>query len=195
MRSVIRPARLEDAPSILTIYAPYVRDTAISFEYEPPLLPVFTARMAGIMETYPYLVCEREGRILAYAYATRHMERQAYAWDVQTSIYASPDARRKGVGRALYVALFTLLRALGYYNAYAIITLPGTGSVEFHRSMGFTDAGVHRRSGYKFGTWHDVAWMEKHLLETGASVVPPGRMADLDPAWTADCLGAFGGSL
>ena len=187
----LRSARLEDAPDVLGIYAPYVRDTTISFEYAPPDLAAFGARMAGIMETHPYLVCEHGSQILAYAYASRHMERPAYAWDVQTSVYASPQSRGQGFGRALYVALFTLLRALGYYNAYAVITLPGQGSVEFHRSMGFTDAGVHHRSGYKFGAWHDVAWMEKPLLETGDPVAPPRRMNELDPAWVKGCLQAF----
>ena len=142
MNSVaLRPACLEDAAAILEIYAPYVRDTVISFEYEPPTLAAFTTRMARIMANYPYLVAERAGRIEGYAYASRHMERQAYDWDVETSVYLDSQIRGQGIGRALYTALFGMLRELGYYNAYAIVALPGQGSLAFHQRMGFYGGG------------------------------------------------------
>ena len=188
---VLRPACLEDAAAILEIYAPYVRDTVISFEYEPPTLTAFTARMARIMETYPYLVAEREGRIVGYAYASRHMERQAYDWDVEMSVYLDSQIRGQGIGRALYSALFGLLRELGYYNAYAIVALSGQGSLAFHQRMGFAEAGIHHRSGYKFGAWHDVAWLEKPLQESGAPVDPPRRVADCGVNWMAERVRTF----
>ena len=159
----VRPGNTEDAASVLAIYAPFVRDTPVTFEYEVPSLATFTQRIASIASVYPYLVCERDGLIAAYAYASRHMERAAYGWDVQTSVYAAPEAMGSGMARSLYNSLFDLLVACGYYNAYAIITLPNPRSIRFHERAGFVPAGVHHNTGYKAGVWHDVVWMEKTL--------------------------------
>lgn len=152
-----------DAADILAIYAPFVRGSAVTFEYDVPSVEEFTRRVEGLAAVYPYLVCETDGKIVAYAYASRYMERAAYAWGVQVSVYAAPEARGRGVARSLYAGLFAMLEKLGYCNAYALITLPNDHSVRFHQSFGFVPAGLHHKCGYKLGAWHDVAWMEKNF--------------------------------
>ncbi len=176
----VRPGEA-DAKGILAVYAPFVRDTAITFEYDVPSAGTFAERISGIAATYPYLVCERDGEVLAYAYAARHMERAAYAWDVQTSVYAAPEVQGTGMARALYAALFALLARLGYVNAYAIITLPNPKSIRFHESFGFGPAGVHHNAGYKGGAWHTITWMEKPLAPPAQDPVPPRPVAALAP--------------
>ncbi len=172
-----------DADAILAVYAPYVRDTVITFECEVPDREDFAGRIKGIAARYPYLVGEREGKLLAYAYASRHMERAAYAWDAQVSVYAAPEAQGTGLARALYACLFGFLAELGYCNAYAIITLPNPRSMRFHESFGFLPAGVHRKSGYKHGAWHDVAWLQKQLAEYPGEPLPPRPVNALDAAF------------
>ena len=170
----------EDATGILAIYAPFVRDTPVTFEYEVPSLDMFTQRIKSIASSYPYLVCERKGVIVAYAYASRHMERAAYGWDVQTSVYAAPEVIGSGIARSVYAALFDLLIVCGYCNAYAIITLPNPRSVRFHERAGFVPAGVHHNTGYKAGVWHDVIWMEKILAPHSVSPVLPRSVSALE---------------
>ena len=179
---LVRPDA-NDAARILAIYAPFVRDTTVTFEYDVPSVAEFTRRIETIASMYPYLVSESEGRITAYAYASRHMERAAYSWDVQTSVYAAPEARGTGMAKALYACLFGFLAELGYCNAYAVITQPNPRSMRFHESFGFTPAGVHHASGYKLGAWHDVAWMEKRIAEHPGKLSLPRPVSGLDAAF------------
>lgn len=99
-----------DVFPMLAIYAPYVRDTAITFEYEVPTAAEFGDRLHHVLPAYPWLVCRAPGQVLGYAYAHRHMERAAYGWNVECSVYVLGPARGRGVGRALYGALLELLR-------------------------------------------------------------------------------------
>ena len=147
-------------------------DTIISFELEPPGAEEMRRRMKGTLERFPWLVCEREGRVLGYAYAGAHGTRAAYRWSVDVSGYVHEGARRSGVGRALYTSLFSLLSLQGFYNAYAGITLPNPASVGLHEALGFRPVGVYRGVGYKLGAWHDVGWWHLALRE---------RLADPDP--------------
>ena len=178
---LVRPGLWEDASDILRIYTPFVQNTPVTFEYDVPRLEDFTHRIETVASVYPYLVCEHHGIVTAYAYASRHMERAAFGWDVQTSIYAEPEARGTAVPRTLYAALFDLLVELGYYNAYVIITLPNPRSVRFHEAAGFAQAGVHHKTGYKGGKWHDVVWMEKSLAPHCGAPTPPRPVSALDP--------------
>jgi phosphinothricin acetyltransferase len=178
----VRLATPADARALLDIYAPYVRDTCVSFEYEVPSVEAFADRIAGTIAAYPYLVCETGGVPAGYAYASRHQSRSAYDWDVQTSIYLAPEHHGSGKGPALYGCLFALLRAQGFCNAYAVITVPNERSAGFHARAGFVPAGVHHRSGYKFGRWHDVAWMEKSLGGYERAPEPPVPIRGLDAA-------------
>ncbi len=163
MASTIRLATERDAEPVQAIYAPIVRDTAISFEVDPPSLAEMRTRIAETLVHWPWLVCERDGEVLGYAYASRHRVRAAYQWSVDVSVYIDAHARRAGVGRALYSSLLRILVLQGFYNAYAGITLPNAASVGLHEALGFQPMGVYRTVGYKLGAWHDVGWWQLTL--------------------------------
>jgi len=161
----IRLATEADSTSILEIYTPFIKDTVITFEYEVPTASEFSKRMANIQKKYPWLVCEVNDSMVGYAYASQFSERAAYDWSVDFSIYIKPEYHKKKIGKALYTALFQLLRLQGYCNAYAGIALPNTKSVSLHESFGFKPVGVYHNVGYKFGNWHDVKWFELKIQE------------------------------
>jgi phosphinothricin acetyltransferase len=181
----VRLSTEADAPGVHAIYAPVVRDTIISFELVPPTVDDMRHRIAKTLPRYPWLVCERDGELLGYAYAGQHSDRAAYQWSADVSVYVSASARRMGVGRALYRSLFALLRIQGYVNAYAGIALPNVASVGLHESVGMTPVGVYHRVGYKFGAWHDVGWWEMALREHPDAPKPPLTLAEARalPAW------------
>ena len=160
---MIRIATEADVPAIREIYAPYVTDTTITFEYDVPTLEAFYNRYRMITEDFPWIVWEEAGEILGYAYACRPFERTAYSWCAEPSIYLKPEAQGKGIGRKLYQALEELLKGLGYRVLLALITGENTGSLRFHEKLGYRSAGELIGCGYKFGKWLSVFWMEKQL--------------------------------
>lgn len=160
---MIRIARLEDAAAIHAIYAPAVTGSAITFENELPGTQVMRERIRTRLEHYPWLVWDEHGQVLAYAYATRFRERAAYDWIAETSIYVHADARRRGIARRLYSALLDTMRLQGINRAVGVITLPGEVSVALHESMGFGNAGVWNKAGYKLRQWWDVGVWQKEL--------------------------------
>lgn len=159
----LRRAYLEDAEAILEIYAPYIRNTNITFEYEVPSLSEFRDRMAGIMEGYPYLICEIDGIAAGYAYAHRYKERAAYQWDAELSVYLREGCERRGIGQAFYTALMEILKEQHVRNVYGIVTSPNPPSEALHAAMGFRLAGVSLKTGYKLGKWIDVSCFERPL--------------------------------
>ncbi|HIV90749.1 MAG TPA: GNAT family N-acetyltransferase [Candidatus Eisenbergiella stercoravium] len=159
----LRRAHLEDAEAILEIYAPYIRNTNITFEYEVPSLSEFRDRMAGIMEGYPYLICEIDGIAAGYAYAHRYKERAAYQWDAELSVYLREGCERRGIGQAFYTALMEILKEQHVRNVYGIVTSPNPPSEALHAAMGFRLAGVSLKTGYKLGKWIDVSCFERPL--------------------------------
>jgi len=159
----VRDATGDDAAAIAAIYAPVVRDTPISFELEPPDVGTMRQRVLDTLERRPWLVCERDGEVVGYAYAASHRERAAYQWCVETSVYIAESARRQGVGCTLYRALLPLLARQGYVHAYAGITLPNPPSVGLHEALGFRPIGVYKAIGFKLGAWHDVGWWDLTL--------------------------------
>lgn len=161
----IRDASAADAEVLLTIYAPFVIDTGVSFELEPPSVEEFAQRIFTAQSKWAWLVAQQDGRIAGYAYATSFRARAAYQWSVEMSAYLDPAFRGHGVGRALYDRLMSILIAKGYCTAYAGITLPNEASVGFHQALGFTAVGVFRRAGRKFGAWHDVSWWQRQLRD------------------------------
>jgi L-amino acid N-acyltransferase YncA len=175
----IRLATIADAAAIQAIYAPVVRETPISFEFEPPAVEECERRIAKTLATFPWLVCEPDGTVRGYAYAGRHSERAAYQWSVDVSVYIHDRWRGKGLGRALYTSLFAMLRSLGYFNVYAGITLPNPGSVALHESMGMRPVGVYRHVGFKMGAWHDVGWWQGKLQPPGDQPDPPYAIGDI----------------
>jgi L-amino acid N-acyltransferase YncA len=161
----IRLASVDDSVAIAEIYTPYVRDTAVSFEYDPPTAAMFGERITAILQKYPWLVCEVEGRIAGYAYASKYSERAAYDWSVDSAVYVHPDFQRRGIASALYHALFGLLRLQGFYNVYAGVTGSNAPSAGFHRCLGFRPVGTYHSVGFKFDRWHDVTWWQLQLAE------------------------------
>jgi phosphinothricin acetyltransferase len=162
---VIRDATAADADALLAIYAPFVRETAVSFELEPPTVDAFAERIARSQSRWAWLVAEHHGRVAGYAYASAFRERAAYRFSVEMSAYLAPGSRGNGIGRALYESLFAILITKGYCSAFAGVTIPNDSSVRFHRALGFTEVGVFRRAGWKLGAWHDVSWWQRPLQD------------------------------
>jgi phosphinothricin acetyltransferase len=177
--TAIRLASEQDAAAIQAIYAPYVRETVISFEAEPPDVETMRERICKILEMFPWLVCEYDGEIVGFAYASRHRERHAYQWSVDATVYVRRGLQRSGVGRGLYTSLFALLRLQGFFNAYAGIALPNDASVGLHRALGFQPVGVYEHVGYKLGKWHSVAWMGLTLQPPAESPAPPRPLPEI----------------
>jgi L-amino acid N-acyltransferase YncA len=164
--SLIRLATDDDAAAVAAIYGPVVEGTAISFETEPPDSEEISRRIRDTLMAYPWLVFERNGDVIGYAYASRHRARAAYQWSVDTSAYVDEKFRRRGVGQALYLSLLAVLEAQGFVNAFAGIALPNPASVALHERVGFTPLGVYRGVGYKLGAWRDVGWWQRPLRPT-----------------------------
>jgi phosphinothricin acetyltransferase len=156
----VREATPHDAAACAAIYAPYVVETAVSFEEVPPSPAEMAARIAGAVA---WFVLEQDGRVVGYAYAGPFAPRAAYRWACEVSVYLERGSSGRGGGRALYEALLAALRSRGYLMAVAGMTLPNPASEGFHRAMGFEPVGVYRRIGWKHGAWHDVAWTQKRL--------------------------------
>ena len=159
----IRLVSTEDAQALLEIYAPFVLNTAVSFETEVPDLTIFQTRIVEYGSKAPWLVAEDSGEILGYAYATGHRSRGAYRWTQEVTVYVHPNHRKKGVARALYTQLLECLKELGYTQALGIITLPNEASIQFHRSLGFHHLGDMEKIGYKLGRWHTTSWWALQL--------------------------------
>jgi L-amino acid N-acyltransferase YncA len=161
----VRDASERDGAACAAIYAPYVTDTAITFETEPPSGGEMARRILRASQRHAWLVLEEEGRIVGYAYGGTFSQRAAYRWSCEVSVYVELGHRRTGCGRALYEALLPRLRERGYWVASAGMTLPNDASLGLHRAMGFEEIGVYRRIGFKHGRWHDVAWAQCFLNE------------------------------
>lgn len=171
----IERATVEDARELLEIYAPYVENTAISFEYKVPDEEEFRGRIRDISSKYPYIkAVDEDGRILGYAYAGSFKSRAAYDWSVETTIYVKEDKRGGGVGRTLYEALEASLIRMGILNLNACIAYTDkedehltNASMHFHKKLGYSLVGTFHQSGYKFDQWYDMIWMEKMVGHHG----------------------------
>ena len=170
----IRMATEQDLPQILAIYAPYVQNTTISFEYTVPTLEEFTLRFRAITSQFPWLVWEEKGRILGYAYGSLPFERAAYQWCSEASIYLHPSAHRQGIGKSLYETLENFLALQGYRKVYALVTSQNENSLRFHEAVGYRFVAHFPECGYKFGQWLGVTWLEKPLISVeSAKEIPP----------------------
>ena len=160
---MIRIATEADVPEILAIYAPYVENTTITFEYDVPCKREFMQRFLTITAQFPWLVWEEAGEILGYAYAAPPYARAAYSWCAEPSVYLKPEARGRGIGRKLYAALEEILRLQGYQVLYALITQENTASMAFHHALGYETKVLFPDCGFKQGRWLGVYWLEKRL--------------------------------
>jgi len=170
---LVRDARREDAARCADIYAPYVRDTVVSFELEPPTVADMAGRIEAALGSHAWLVVEDAGRVAGYAYGAAFNARAAYRWSTSVSVYTEPGRRRTGAGRALYTALLDRLAARGYRTALAGVALPNEPSVGLHTAMGFSPVGTYRRVGWKLGRWHDVTWYQRPLGDHADDDDPP----------------------
>lgn len=167
---MIRTARIEDAKDLLDIYGYYVKNTAVTFEYEVPSEEEFQSRISRTLEKYPYLVAESKEGIVGYAYAGRYHKRAAFAWSAEMAIYLKKDIRQSGIGRALYTKLEDILKEQGVVKTIAHITMPvdeysDFNSRQFHEKMGYKLTGKFENIGYKFGRWYSTIWMDKIIGE------------------------------
>lgn len=153
---------VDDSSYLLNIYAQYI-DTPITFEYVIPTEEEFSKRIIDISQDYPYLICEDDNKIIGYAYAHRHMTREAYQWNAELSIYLDKSYRSKGLGKEFYRKLIEILRLQGIKTVYGCVTVPNEKSEKLHTSLGFSSIGIYHNAGYKCGKWHDVQWFEKSI--------------------------------
>lgn len=190
MIRLIQPEK--DAPAIKRIYAPFVTDTAVTFEYTVPSDAEFYNRIQQTAARFPWLVWETSTGIHGYAYASAHGERQAFQWAADLSIYIEPQHQREGNGRRLYQALYGILAAQGYYSVYAAVSHPNPASSLFHTHEGFTETARFPAAGFKFNRWYDLIWYEKQLVsyrnEKPNPAAPPVPVTALSAAEIARCI-------
>lgn len=180
LNKCIRLASEDQCASILEIYEKFITDTVITFECKVPSVEEFSERMANIQKKYPWLVCEFQGNVVGYAYASQFNERSAYDWSVDFSVYIKPEFQGKNLGKALYFALLELLKLQGYFNAYAGVTLPNIKSEGLHKSVGFKEAGVFHNAGFKFGDWYNVKWFELKIQEYSLKPAKPKTIGEIN---------------
>jgi len=183
-----RLAAEQDAAALLAIYEPYIRNTAVTFECETPSLKEFAARIRGISADYPYLVCCADGKIVGYAYGHRQMQRDAYQWNAELSVYIGRGWQCRGIGKALYGALIEILRLQNVRNVYGGVTMPNAGSESLHAALGFTKLGTYHSTGWKCGAWHDVAWFEKQIGSCDLKPQPFRSIKTLPPGSADEIL-------
>ena len=162
-RAAIRPGTAADAAACRAVYAPYVLRSTVTFEDAVPSEQEMGARITRALDSHAWVVAERAGRVVGYAYAGPVKERAAYAWSSEVSVYLADEARGQGLGRALYEALFAALAERGYVRLLAVVALPNEPSLALHRALGFREAGRLERIGFKHGRWRDVAWLQRDL--------------------------------
>lgn len=180
----LRFAGKADAAAVLRIYEDYIKNTTVTFETEVPTLTEFEERMERITARFPWLVCEVDGEIAGYAYASKHGERAAYRWSADLSVYVSERFQRRGIATAFYEALTEILRRQGYFTVYAGVSTPNPKSEAFHTSLGFRNLGEFRNAGYKLGNWCGVAWYELALTEY---VPAPEEAREIGALLAKDC--------
>jgi len=177
--TALRLATPADANGILAIYAPYIVNTSFTFETEVPSTEEFAERIKMYLINWPWLVCEIDGKIAGYAYASRYRERVAYQWSVECSVYIHDDFQQAGIGKVLYTALFEILKRQGFRNVYAVINLPNEKSVVFHERLGFVHFATYEQVGYKLGKWKNVGWWRLVVNEFGDEPAAPIRFIDM----------------
>ena len=185
----IRTVQLSDVEAILKVYAPFITDTCISFEYVVPSVEEFAQRIASISAEYPYVVLEEDGEIVGYAYSHRYLERVAYSWDVEVTIYLAPKVQGKGLGVILYDALEKLMALQNIKNLYSCITGDNVHSIEMHRSMGYELIGTFPKAGFKHDRWLDVVWMAKTIGEKENAPLPFAPFAEVEASKIEEVLG------
>ncbi len=173
-----RVATPADAAELLAIYAQYI-DSAVTFEYELPSVDEFRRRIQATLESYPYLVALKDGKIAGYAYAHRLQPREAYQWSAELSIYLDESSAGHGLGTKLYTQLIDTLQAQGVRTVYGCVTTPNPASEKLHDKLGFIRIGTFRNAGFKNGAWHTITWFEKTIGLYDDAPAPPTAFSAL----------------
>jgi L-amino acid N-acyltransferase YncA len=189
----LRLAQVADAEALLKVYAPFVasEDRAlsdVSFEYEVPDVAEFAERIKNISAGYPYIVCEQEGKAIGYVYAHPYIQRAAYQWGAEVTIYLAPAGQGRGLGRVMYTLLEDLLRLQGVVTLYSCITASNEHSVGMHTAMGYKIIGTFNSTGFKHGHWLDMVWMEKVIAQHPKTPQPVKTIGELPQAVVAKLL-------
>ncbi len=186
---IIRVATPGDAEAILKIYARYIVHSSITFEQDVPALTEFENRIAEYLRSWPWLVCEIDGKLAGYAYASQYRERVCYQWSVECSVYINDDHQKNGIAAILYEALMNILKRQGFVNVYAVINLPNPKSVSFHERFGFTWFATYDHVGYKLGEWKNVGWWQLQLNTLKNDPPPPVLFGKLDKTFLTPMFG------
>lgn len=185
----MRLAIESDCRDMLEIYAPFVENTAVSFEYKVPSIDEFRNRVRDIQKRYPWIVCEIDNNIVGYAYASPFNKREAYDWSADYSVYVNPEYHGMKIGTALYTCLTELLKLQGFYNAFAGVASCNKKSEVFHKSFGFISVGTYHNAGYKFNSWYDVQWFEYKISEIQG---PPDKISEVNEIkFTQEAINIF----
>ncbi len=176
----IRFLEEKDIKRIIEIYSYYIENTTVTFEYTVPSYDEFKTRFNKIQENYPFIVYEEKGVILGYAYASKQNERMAYSWNCSLSVYLDKNSTGNGVGVKLYSTLLDILKIQGYFNAYALVTVPNEKSFSLHKKMGFELESINKNTGFKFEKWIDVAQWKKTLRDFEKPTTTPLGINDID---------------
>lgn len=179
----IRLAQKSDAATLVAIYAPYIENTSVTFEYEVPTVEEFAARIEKVTEKFPWLICEIDGKIAGYFYAGLYKSRAAFQWDAELSAYLSPDYHRMGIASSLYSCFEAILTEQGYLNLYALITVTNSQSIGLLKKQGFHTLCVYPGVGFKLGEWHDLTVLEKRLAPLPENPHPCRTFREIDPAF------------
>lgn len=172
----IRLVAEKDTVALRDIYAYYVEQTHVSFEYTAPTNEEFRNRILATTEEFPWLVCLQNDKVIGYAYAHKHRVRDAYQWSPESTIYIAPDFHAKRIGSILYTTLFDVLRLQGYNNVFAGVALPNEKSIGIHQRLGFEEIGIFKNVGYKNGKWHDTRWFQLNLQSHAVEPVAPRKL-------------------
>ena len=183
MPATIRFGCPDDAEAILSIYAPYVVSSPVTFEATVPRVYDFKRRIAATSAALPFLVCEADGKIAGYAYAVNQKFGAAFSWNTCLYVYISNEYQRCNIASALYLAILSLLKAQEYRKVLALVTSSNQVSEAFHSAFGFDKVGTLKKAGYKLGKWHSVSIFEKSLSDSDAPPSPTKSISELDPAF------------
>ena len=183
MPAAIRFACPDDAEAILSIYAPYVVSSPVTFEATVPRVYDFKRRIAATSASLPFLVCVADGKIAGFAYAVSQKFGTAFSQNICLYVYISNEYQRCNIASALYLALLSLLKAQEYRRVLAFVTSSNQVCEAFHSAFGFEKVGTLKKAGYKLGKWHSVSIFEKSLSDSDAPPVPPKSISELDPAF------------
>ncbi len=168
----IRAAHTEDAPDIAAIYAHHVRHGTATFDTAAPSSADFAAKVSDYAARgWPFLVAQRDGQVIGYAYAAQFRDRPAYAFACENSIYIHPGYLGQGLGQALLAALLPAADAAGFRQMLAVIAGGETASIALHTRAGFRHTGTMPAVGRKFGRWLDTVYMQI-ALGAGDSAAP-----------------------